>query len=329
MECMIIDTAAGVKAACVLALEGHRALRRQLRCLPVRTEAELLPKLEWMAANGRLYGLFEGSGLAAFLGGCPLGDFRNAGQAGYGPDWCSGMRADRVGAAGFRDWRLLYRSLAGHWHAQGWGIHAFGVHDSNPGLLEALQMSGFGRIMLDAARPLDELLRELPPLGTDASGGAGQAGLAIRRAQAADAGALAGLDDLLARHIGASPVLMPGTRGRDAGEGRDWLEGERALAFLAEAGGRAVGFIKAQEPQFDVSQAVHAPDSRGINGMVVMPEWRGRGIGGKLLSALCAELAGQGLRMLSVDCETLNPEAFDFWRRWFRPVSWGLERRTA
>ncbi len=35
-----------------------------------------------------------------------------------------------------------------------------------------------------------------------------------------------------------------------------------------------------------------------------------------------------GKRLMSVDCETHNLEAFGFWTRLFTPVAWGFERRV-
>jgi GNAT superfamily N-acetyltransferase len=88
-----------------------------------------------------------------------------------------------------------------------------------------------------------------------------------------------------------------------------------------------VGYIKAQEPQFDVSYAVHGDETLGINGMFVEPEHRGTGIAQALLAATAREANRRGLRVLSVDHETANIEADGFWGRYFEPVSWALERR--
>jgi GNAT superfamily N-acetyltransferase len=88
-----------------------------------------------------------------------------------------------------------------------------------------------------------------------------------------------------------------------------------------------VGYIKAQEPQFDVSYAVHGPETLGINGMFVERDHRGTGVAQALLGAMARDGAQRGLSVLSVDHETANIEADGFWGRYFEPLSWALERR--
>jgi len=100
------------------------------------------------------------------------------------------------------------------------------------------------------------------------------------------------------------------------------------VAILAESGPAACGFIKAEEPQFDVTDAVHGPSTLAINGLFVRPPARRVGLATRLLAALVSHARGIGKEMMSVDCETTNLEAYAFWSRHFRPVAWGMERRT-
>ena len=100
------------------------------------------------------------------------------------------------------------------------------------------------------------------------------------------------------------------------------------IAFVAVFSGAPVGYIKAQEPQFDVSYAVHGDETLGINGMFVEREHRGTGVAQALLGAMANEGERRGHQVLSVDHETANIEADGFWSRYFAAVSWALERRV-
>ena len=80
--------------------------------------------------------------------------------------------------------------------------------------------------------------------------------------------------------------------------------------------------------QNDVSYAVHEESTLAINGMYVEADSRCAGVGKFLLASSVREAAGVGKEIVSVDCETTNPEAYAFWTRWFEPVAWGLERRV-
>lgn len=320
------DPAAGIRrlrgprdleAASRLAAAGHARLREALPFLPARESGHFLPKLEWMAREGMILGLWDGTGLRAFLGGFILENFRNAGRGAFCPDWCHGAEP---GVPAFEAYRALYRELAPRWKAQGAHIHAAALYATEDEAMRAFSMTGFGRVVMDAARPAADLLAELAPEGG--------AEYLVRRAGEADAPALAGLNAALAAHIGASPILLTDARGADEAAWRAWFAEPEAVAFLALDGDAAAGYLKAQEPQIDVTDAVHASRTLALNGAYVRPAHRGRGAGRSLLLALARHARDTGKELLSVDCETANPEALAFWTRGFRPVTWSFERRT-
>ncbi len=276
-----------------------------------------------MLREGTVLGLYEKTELKAFFGFFVIEDFRNAGMGCLCPDWCHGAAS---GIRAFEAYRSLYREIAPAFIAKGCRIHAAGAYLSALAANEALCLTGFGRIVMDACRPTAELAAELAKLG--GADGAAAAGLAVRAALPSDAEALAKLDSILASHIAAAPVLMPNTHGSDPEEWVEWLGQSDAVAMVAETDEGILGFIKAEDPQFDVSYAVHDESVLAIDGFFVRPDLRGRGIGRALLAALVAHAQAVGKSLMSVDCETTNPEAYAFWTRFFKPVSWSYERRV-
>lgn len=316
MTFSLLSSPGNLEAAAGLALGAHQRLRAMLPFLPERRAEDLIPRLEWMARDGVIIGLWEGCTLSAFLGAFPVDGFRNAGRGSIGPDWGHGTAPGMDPA---RTCRRLYRELAPCLLELGCRIHAFGFYATEADALAAMELTGFGRIVLDAARPTTELLADADPAPAD---------LAVVRAAPREATELARLEAGLVAHIAAAPVLMPDPRGRTSAQWAEWLSAPAHLALLAYRRGRAVGYIKAQEPQLDVTYAVHGESTLAINGMFVEPEARCTGVGRLLLASLArhAEAAGQAL--VSVDCETTNLEAYAFWSRWFRPVTWSLERRV-
>jgi GNAT superfamily N-acetyltransferase len=217
--------------------------------------------------------------------------------------------------------------LAEGWAGKGIRIHAAGLYATEAEALETFSLLGFGRIVMDAAAPVASILDAVPPQPYGPSL-ASRPSVAIRPAEAnRDLAALVWMNAALAAHIGAPPVFMPRTRGADGQEWEAWFREPEAVALIAEYGGEACGYIKAQAPQFDVSDAVRYQGVLGINGLYVDPACRGKGIATALLRGLAeyARVAGYGT--VSVDCETTNPEAYRFWTRFFEPVGWSLERR--
>jgi RimJ/RimL family protein N-acetyltransferase len=88
---------------------------------------------------------------------------------------------------------------------------------------------------------------------------------------------------------------------------------ERAAMFVrnadsgivAEAGGRIVGMIHVEISRFGY----------GDLGMLVDRQWRGRGIGSRLLGSAIAWSRGQGLHKLSLDVFPANAAAIRLYRK--------------
>jgi ribosomal protein S18 acetylase RimI-like enzyme len=313
----LLSSEADHRAAAALAAGAHAALRARRPFLPARESLHFLPRIAWVAERGPVLGAWEGGELAAFLGGFRLDNYRNEGPGTLAPDWCHGVAAGVEEVAAIRE---LYRELAPRWLRLAGRIHAICTYDGEEGVHRALELTGFGRFVLDAARPAREL-REL--LGTPRTAAA----FSVRRAGPQDAEALARLDTGLAAHIAASPIYMPETRSRGPSAWRAWFDEPKAVAWLAERGGKALGFLKAQEPQLDVSHVVHGPRTLAINGAFVTEDARRLGVAYRLLLELARFAEAGGDELVSVDCETLNLEALAFWTRYFLPVGWSLERR--
>jgi GNAT superfamily N-acetyltransferase len=339
---LVRDLKAGTerRAAAELAAAAHARSRAELPFLPPRGPDYFLPKLEWMADNGQLVGLYAADGpggegeLLGYWAAFFIDDFRNAGKGAFSPEWAHALvpalAAPEARGAAHAAFAACYRALSPRWLAAGARLHALAFYASEASLLEAAGLTGFGRIVMDAAVPTDTLAAALAVEAADSAEAAADApGLAVDRAFPADAADLAYLNDRLAEHIGAAPVLVPDARGPDADDWAEWFRREEAIAFIARDGeGRPVGFIKAETPQFDVSYSVHDPATLAINGLFVLVERRGAGAAARLLARLAAHAAERGKTLVSVDCETTNPEAYAFWTRRFRPVAWSLERRV-
>jgi ribosomal protein S18 acetylase RimI-like enzyme len=134
----------------------------------------------------------------------------------------------------------------------------------------------------------------------------------VSRATDADAAALARLDASLARHIGSSPVMMPGRARTDGTGGSNGFTDPMLAPFVARVAGEAIGFIKTDEPGFDVSEAVHGEETAAICGLYVDPVSRRAGVARALLAELVSDAVERGKMLVSVDCETHNRRLWGF-----------------
>lgn len=319
-EIRSVRTDDDVEKCAQVALASHSGLRARYPWLPERGTEDFTTRIGWVAREGWVLGAFVGDELAGYVGALSLEHYRFLGPASLTPDWCLGV-ADGVDVVAVT--RDLVRAALADLDEANRRIHAVGVHAHRDDVREQLELTGYGRIVVDAARPTSELrtrLEALPPV----------TGTSIRRAGPADAPALAAMDGRLVAHLVTAPVLMPipdEFPGHPVASWVEWLAQEEAVAFVAEVDGVPVGFMKAQEPQLDVSFTVHGAGTLAINGAWVDPGVRRRGLSTRLLAAVVDDAHARGKGMVSVDCETANTHAYGFWRRWFEPVTWSLERR--
>ena len=311
-----IKTKQDIARASEISLVMHNGLRKSLPFLPERKAEDFFPRIEYMVGEGEVFGLEKDGDLYAFTGYFVIEDFRNAGPGAYTPDWCHGIMPgnDRT-----RVYRFLQREILERVYNRNVRLHCCSVYASDPDIIELHNLCGYGRIVMDAAVPIAELEKSLHGISASV--------YEIREAVGADAAALAGLSEKLAGHIGASPVLMPETHSETLSEWEEWLADDDSLCILVSDHDKAIGYLRGEAPQFDVTYSVHHDDILGINGLWIGPDHRGRGLASALLSVFTKLSRSKGKTVLSVDCETLNPEAYGFWTRYFRPVAYGMERR--
>ncbi len=145
--------------------------------------------------------------------------------------------------------------------------------------------------------------------------------IAIARAGVDRLDELVGFWELLHRHQGSVAVAVPGLEllSEAASAGivremyREWLSRADSFGFLAEEGGRPVGFVVGfyEEPHFmwDTGRVGH------IDSFYVLPELRGRGVGRLLMDAAYAEMRRAGATTVALEMVADNEVARRFYER--------------
>lgn len=95
--------------------------------------------------------------------------------------------------------------------------------------------------------------------------------------------------------------------------------------FVAKAGDRPIGFLLLSEE--GENYLTQQECMSNICGMYVTPEYRNKIVAKKLLAYACDECEKSGMRYLGVDCETMNPTALRFWRKFFTNYTYNYVRR--
>ena len=147
---------------------------------------------------------------------------------------------------------------------------------------------------------------------------------AVRRAEKHELPRIAALENALNRHMGACPVYMPKPFYTPESYLRE-VEEEHLAVYAAFDGDEPVAHL-AVHPGGETFLDQN-PASRHIGAAYCRPEYRGNGLIDALLDAAQRDLAAQGVPLLGVDCETLNPPAFRCWSKRFAPFTYSFVRR--
>lgn len=262
--------------------------------------------------------LNDDGGLGAFIIGYRIDQFQGSARGVYVPEWGHGVDPALPIKRSERVYRELYSNMLKAWVAEGCPTFAVSIYPTDTRLREVLFWGGFGMIVCDAMRgvfpPETECGRAAPPV-TIGRGGVDQMP------------AILSLAGRLQEHLADAPIYLYPGRDEDETSMRRWLESPGHHLWLAWQGERPVGFIRCQPPEPTVSFIAGGPATTGITGMYVDPEFRGQGIGFALLSTLTAHAKDSGFQRISVDFETRNTPARQFWLRHFQPISYSLMRR--
>lgn len=208
-----------------------------------------------------------------------------------------------------RIWQRLYQAAAEKWVAAGAVSHAVTLFAHDREGQEALYLYGFGVRCIDLIRPMEHLTAPA---------------WRCRELAAQEQSVLTPLRRLLAEHLAQSPCFMV-----DPPEQVEaWLQ--RRLAqpprtFVAEADGQIAAYMEVtSEGENYLSDT---PGTMNICGAYCLPEHRGTGAAQAVLAYMIAALRAEGFTRLGVDCESFNPTALGFWRKYFTPYTHSVVRR--
>lgn len=293
-----------------LAERAFEAERARSGALPPSARAGVAPLLEDLLARGAFYAAWEGEALAGYLAFLPpfVGAFGRC-QGVFSPLGASVF----AGSAPDRTFDALWARAAQDLTARGVTSFAVARFAHEEAAQRALVLNGFG------ARCCDLMRCAQAPLHAPAQD------LDLRLAAPAELAGIAALEAALDAHLGRCPVFLfkppapPQRFARDVE--RDGLavfaafDGARPVAYLSVGGGGET-FVDG------------APLTRHIHGAYCLPALRGTGLMDALLARALDCVRAEGTLWLGVDCETLNPPAYRYWRKHFTPYCLSYVRRV-
>lgn len=286
----------------------HR-LRQSVPILPDTLEApeQVMPRLrDWFRAPGIV--ALDAGKVVGYLNWFIVDQFRGTERRGaYVPEWGHAASDPLV-------YRAMYRSAAALWREAGCQVHALSLLAHDDAAVNVWFWNNFGLTVVDAIRPIQPL--DVAP----------SPGIEIRKAGASDIDALCALEIEHAHHYAEPPIQMAAYEPHTAAELEAFMREPHNSLWLALDGDNYAGYMRF-EPNGDGACAiVDAPDKIANTGAFVRPAYRGRKLAPALLDAALRDYAAQGFTRCSVDFESFNPEAANFWLRYFSPVCYALTR---
>jgi GNAT superfamily N-acetyltransferase len=173
--------------------------------------------------------------------------------------------------------------------------------------------NGFGRFLHDTVRPCEAIDHRPIP------------GITVRVATIDDASRLEALDTEHCAHYGSPPVFMVPAVPTNAADWATTVAAAPEAVWVADDGSDLVGFIRF-EPTVDGLLTLRVPDSATVTGIFTRPAARNQGLATALLSAGMVAQRRRGIRRVSIDHETINPEARHFWPHHTTTVAVSLAR---
>lgn len=297
-----------ISQAAALALSCYEEERRHARALP---KASALLDLEPFAENGLGAAALEGDALVGFL--CAVSPFAHAFRSTdatgvFSPMGANGARPENRE----KIYAALYCHAARKWVKAGAVSHGICLYAHDQAAQTQFYQYGFGLRCMDA-------IRKTTPCPSVSLPGYTASELSPEECAAAYP-----LELALHRHYLESPFFM-NRAPETMNQFQNSFSSGTDRCFVSRCQGELCAFLRLS-PSGETCVA-GGPDYRHITGAYCLPEHRRKGVFTALLEHASAVLYKEGIPLLGVDFESINPPASAFWNRHFTSYTCGVVRR--
>lgn len=207
--------------------------------------------------------------------------------------------------------RELYMAASQKWVRDNRFNHLWMTYYDDTALKDMLYDIGFGSYVIDACQRTDS-----HTLATTSN-------WKVTKATSADIDAVLELENASERNLSSPPIFLV----RNAWQRDDVIKlFNEDEVFVAWDDNRIIGILN-----FKINQRYHFErlttlESAGGLGAYIVPEYRGRGVGTRLLQEAFDFCHNAGKPFLHVSFESANPDGIKFWPKYFKPVIRSVRR---
>lgn len=304
-----------IKAVEALAAENYAEERAAVPSLPLTP----IPSLADFAENDNGAAAFGDNGeLLGYL--CAWGPFDGAfdtpAKGMYSPCYAHGAVKENRS----KILRRLYQYAAEKWVKAGAYSHAITLYAHDEEAINAFFINGFGLRCMDLMRGLDSIYAPEDKNIFEFE----RKNISYRPLTNAEIPLLRPMRRALSDHLGKSPCFMVSSDD----DYNSWLiraEKRDTKLYAAFNGDIPVAFVEISDE--GESFAANCEGTANICGAYCLPEYRGGGLFASLLNFTVEALKESGAKRLGVDCESINPNAYGFWTKYFDAYTYSVVRR--
>lgn len=256
-------------------------------------------------SNNRIVGYMTGISNIPNLKGSPTGV--------YIPEWAHSATNDRWREQVYYD---LYTFLSKEWLSRECNTHIITYYAPDHVIQSLFHDLCFGLLVVDGIRPLDRIaIKNIPSIIT-------------REATEGDLPGIIELGKKLVDHLNASPIFLHRRfRCEPPEEQRKNFLGSTVKTMVAEQNGRIVSCLRALLDKGPGCDTLQDSGTLGFDFAYTIQEIRRLGVASNLLGALIDWGLSKNMRRCTVDFESQNKEAKEFWLKHFKPICYSAIRK--
>lgn len=236
--------------------------------------------------------------------------FKGSNAGAYIPEWAHSS----IDTQKEKIYQKLYRYLAKEWVTDKCYTHAITYFGDDLTLKEFVYRFGFGMLVIDGLRPIEEINVEQ------------LTNITIREICEEDLPDLKKLSKRLNEHLNNSPIFLNSFS--DEEKIKEKFFNGHVKAFVAEKDGKIVSCIRAMINKGPGCTIVQDIGTIGINFGYTDPDIRGTGVASHLLNKLLKWGITSDMKCCVVDFESQNIEGYNFWLRHFKPICYTAIRKV-
>jgi len=270
-------------------------------------DEEITPRLKRIAEKYPCVVALKDNSVVGYLSGIIIPEFKSSNVGVYTPEWAHAFESIEI-------YNLMFKEISSEWDKKHYSGHAITFLANLRPLVNQMFWNGYGMFVIDVIRNVDLV-------ETSAN-----EQLEIREANSED---ISNILPLLKEHndyMGSSPTYLLSSNENLLSEIKEYIADDNKKIMIALIDKEIVGLMKTVYDGDDASTVVRDEKTLSLSSTHVKKGFRGLGIAKHLLNKVITIAKDLECERVSVDFESANIEARNFWLNHFDIVCYSVIR---